>query len=283
MQSNHESVALTARLTAAQRANESRRPDRLFDDPLADLLAGEPGRALAEQMRSQMPGGVDDSYLAVRTRFLDDVVTDLLRSAELRQVVILAAGMDTRAFRLPLPNDTLLLELDQPAMVELKQGLLEDAGSVPRCRRVALPADLTHDWEATLALTDFRPQRKTVWLVEGLIGYLDAAAVDSLLDKITTLSASGSHLLLDVMGQSLLDSPWMRDWLDAFAKNDTAFVFGTDAPEELLTPRGWQAEVTTYSAAARGYGRWQYPEFPRGTPGVPQSYLVHAIRQTAGD
>lgn len=278
MQRNHEFVARTARLTAAQRAAESQRPDRLFEDPFADLLAGQPGRELAEQMLSRLPGG-DNSYIAVRTRFLDDAVTELLRSAELRQVVMLAAGMDTRAFRLPLPDDTLLLELDQPAMIELKHELLNDAGAVPRCHRVALAADLTSEWDAALTPTEFQPQRKTLWLVEGLIGYLNAAAVDGLLDKITALSAPGSHLLLDVVGQSLLDSPWMRDWLDTFVKNDTAWVFGTDEPEELLTPRGWQAEVTTYSTAARGYGRWQYPEFPRGTPGVPQSYLVHAVRQ----
>lgn len=277
MQENGESVALTARLTAARRAAESRRPDRLFDDPFADLLAGEPGRALAERMRSVAPGGGDDSYLAVRTRFLDDALVGLLSGGELGQVVLPAAGMDSRAFRLPLPPDTLVVELDQPDSIELKRELLDGAGAVPRCRRVTLGADLTGAWETTLAPTGFQPRRATVWIVEGLIGYLDAAAVNRLLDKITELSASGSHLLLDIMGQSLLDSPWMRDWLDAFTKNNTEFVFGTDEPEELLAPLGWQAEVTMYSTAAIRYGRWEFPDFPRGTPGVPHSYLVHAV------
>jgi methyltransferase (TIGR00027 family) len=147
-------------------------------------------------------------------------------------------------------------------VVELKQDLLEKAGATPQCRRVAVPTDLTGDWDTDLAATEFRAEHPTVWVVEGPLGYLDAAAVDAVLDRITGLSASDSHLLLDVIGQSLLDRPWIRPWLDRLADQDLAWTFGTDEPEELLALRGWKPEVVQYATAASRYGRWCYPGFP---------------------
>ena len=117
-----------------------------------------------------------------------------------------------------------------------------------------------------------------MWLVEGLLVYLDAAAVDLLLDRLTALSAPRSHLLCDPAGQSLLASPWMRPALAALTAAGTPWRFGTDRPEDLLVPRGWQPTVALMADVAAALGRWPFPRMPRDTPGAPQSFLVHAQR-----
>lgn len=268
-----DALAATARWTAAERARESARPDRLFDDPYAAVLAGEPGHALAERMRG---GGTwDNPTIAVRTRFFDDALAD---AGGAEQVVLLAAGMDTRAYRLDLPAATVVFELDRPELLALKDDLLETAAAKPRCTRRPVDADLSADWPAALIAAGFRADRPSVWLVEGLFAYLGPAAANRLLDRITDLSAPGCLLLADMVGRSLLDSPWMRPWLDQLAAQDMAWGFGTDQPEDLLTLRGWHPDVTTMSAAGVRLGRWPFPDLPRGTPGVPHSYLIHATR-----
>jgi hypothetical protein len=112
-------AAMTAKLAAAGRAVESRRPDRLFDDPLAGALAGDEGLRWLEQWR--LPGmPVENPTIGPRTRFFDDLVVAAVADG-VRQVVLVAGGMDTRAFRLALPADTVTFELDQPAVLAEKQ------------------------------------------------------------------------------------------------------------------------------------------------------------------
>jgi methyltransferase (TIGR00027 family) len=301
-------LAATARWIAAERARESARPDALFTDPLAAALAGEPGRALAERMG----GGGDNPTFAVRTRFFDDAITaavgptgrtaDVARSSDgdpadldpadahpttavttaaegvqcVDQVVVLAAGMDARVFRLDLPADLAWYELDRPALLAVKEQEL--AGVTPRCERYAIGCDLADDWPAALLGAGFDPARPTVWLVEGLLAYLEADAVDRLLDRLTALSAPGSHLLCDPIGESLLVSPWMRPVLAQLAEAGTPWRFGTDRPEDLLVPRGWRPTVALMADVATRLGRWPFPRMPRDTPGVPQSFLIHAER-----
>jgi len=269
-------VAGTARWTAAERARESARPDRLFDDPLAMVLAGQAGQALAEAMRGD--GTFDNPALAIRTRFFDDVITDAVTARGMRQVVLVAAGMDTRAYRLPVPQDLAWFELDRPELLELKDRELAAAGTAPRCTRRPVGVDLAGDWPPALTAAGFAAAQPTMWLIEGLIAYLDAATVHRLLDQITALSSPGSELLCDPIGRSFLDSPWMRPWLEQLAAHGIPWRFGTDQPEELLAPRGWDPTVTLFSTIGTRLGRWPFPTAPRDTPGIPQSYLVHATR-----
>jgi methyltransferase (TIGR00027 family) len=271
-------VAGTARWTAAERARESARPDRLFEDPLAETLAGEEGRALAERMRR---GGMfDGSAFAIRTRFFDDILTNSVRvRGAAAQAALVGAGMDARAYRLELPRELAWYELDRPELLALKDRVLTEVGIAPRCVRRPVGVDLTADWAGPLIAAGFDSTRPAVWLVEGLIFYLDPAAVHRLLDEITGLSAPGSELLTDTIGQSVLDSPRMRPWCDRLAEEGTPWRFGTDQPEDdLFVPRGWRPAVSLYSEVGTRLKRWPHPTFPRDTPDVPQSFLVHATR-----
>jgi methyltransferase (TIGR00027 family) len=145
----------------------------------------------------------------VRTRWYDDAIARALATG-LRQVVILAAGMDSRSYRLNWPDATRVFELDQPAVIEHKQATL--AGAVPRCERIAIRCDLAQDWVAARAgwLSAPHPQP---WLVEGLLQYLDASSVATIFSRIDALSPSGSAALYDVIGESMLRSPVMAPTL----------------------------------------------------------------------
>jgi methyltransferase (TIGR00027 family) len=212
MDTSRQAVASTGLLVAAIRANESTREDRLFNDPYAEKLAGETGRAILAAAITEA-GEQSTVQIVVRTRFLDDAL--LRATGATRQVVILAAGMDARAYRLPWPDGTTVYELDQPAVIDAKADILAD--DQPRCRRVAIGVDLANDWPAALRAGGFDPQRPTTWLIEGLLQYLDASAVRTMFDRVNALSAAGSALLYDVVGQTLLESQAMAPLLTKMA------------------------------------------------------------------
>jgi methyltransferase (TIGR00027 family) len=118
------------------------------------------------------------------------------------QVVILAAGMQSRAYRLPWAAGTTVYEVDQPQVIAIKNEAL--AGEQPRSRRVAVGIDLANDWPKALQSQGFNPSSKTVWLAEGLLQYIAAPAVDTLFARIDTLTAPGSVLMYDLVGETLL-------------------------------------------------------------------------------
>jgi len=244
------------------RARESAREDRLFADPLAAALAGDEGREVMERL-----GMRDNPTIPVRTRYVDEVLAAVQARPGPEQAVLVAAGMDTRAYRMDLPAD--VYELDRPELLALKDRLLESAR--PRSRRHPVGVDLTTDWSAALTAAGFDPARPAVWIVEGVLQYLDEADVHRLLDRVTALAAPGSHLITDVVGRSLLDFPALRPMLDALAANGMEWTFGTDEPERLLEPRGWTPEVTRISEYGGALNRWPFPP-------AAQGYLVHAVR-----
>jgi methyltransferase (TIGR00027 family) len=255
-------IAGTARWTAAMRAEESGRTDRLFTDPLAEVLAGEPGRELLVR-NGNAPA------IAIRTRFFDELVAKVAPA----QLVLVAAGMDTRAYRLGLPPDTVVYELDRPELLELKESLLEDAGARPTCDRRPVATDLAGDWLDDLLAAGFDRDRPTLWSVEGLTYYLEATEVAVLLGRITGLSAPGSELLVDFLSESLLASPSRREWLARLAERGSPWRFGCEEPAELLAD-DWSSTVATLSSVGRALNRW-----PDAAPEVAQVFLVHAVRQ----
>ncbi len=268
-----DQVAVTAQWMAAERARESGRPDRLFDDPYAEVLAGVEGRAMLAEMAA--PGDATSRTIPIRTRFFDDALLRLMDAGRIDQVVMLAAGMDTRAFRLPLPADLTLFELDRPELLALKEARLAERSARARCRRVTIGADLASDWADHLRAAGFRP-RPTIWVAEGLLVYLDVADVHHLLEAIGALSDPRDWLLTDIVGQSLLSSPQFDAWLDAFARKGMPWRFGSDDPEGLLGAHGWTAEASQYGDDDANFGRWPWPPAPRDDAGWPRSYLVRA-------
>ena len=273
MDKSREAVAGTGLLVAAIRAMESTRDDRLFTDPFADKLAGDTGRRLLAAAVAAT-GERSTTQIVVRTRFFDEALLRAARAA--KQVVILAAGMDARAYRLAWPDDTTVYELDQPAVIAAKADLLAD--DQPRCRRVAIGIDLADDWPRALQTAGFDRETPTVWLIEGLLQYLDGGAVRTLFERVDTLSAPNSTLLYDVVGKTLLESPMMATLRQSMAERGSPWLFGTDEPGELAERHGWSAIVTDIAELGNEWNRWYAPATPMNVPDVPRGYFVEASR-----
>jgi methyltransferase (TIGR00027 family) len=254
---------------AADRARESERPDRLFYDPLAGRLAGADGVELMARMEAGLPA---NPTLSIRTRFFDDALISVLTDNPIGQVVILAAGMDARAFRMRLPT---VFEIDHPDLLEVKNAHLSDASAQPLGRRVTVGADLTGEWAGPLVQSGFEAKRRAVFLAEGLLGYLEEAKVHRLFDALDLLATSGSFLLTDVSGQSALNDPSFTFWLQRMAINGIiGGRFGTDDPAALLASHGWDAVVSECGGPDANFGRWPWPPVDRSDPSAARSYLI---------
>ena len=273
--------SLPALAVAAARARETLRAGKLFDDPLASSLAGPEGVAWLECVDAALPPptGLGPSPLAVRTRFFDDFLLGALTAPSLRQVVLVAAGMDARAFRLAWPDGVTLFELDDPALLARKAEVLAAAGVAPLCTRNAVAVDLTGDWTGPLLDAGFDRARPSVWLIEGLLPYLDEAGVHALLQPLSSLAAPGSVLGGDLPGKGALASPLLAPLMALLAERGVPWRFGAESPETLFSLYGWiPSVVETWEAAGR-YGFPARPAPPRSISGVPRSFLVTARRR----
>lgn len=267
---------------AAARARESGRSDRLFQDPFAEALAGDEGFSwlrvldLSAGMFAPGPG----LYAAVRTRFFDEFLVRALEEREARQVVILAAGMDARAFRMKWPSGTRLYELDLPEVFEFKEKHLERAGAQSNCERRAVAADLRGSaWMELLAETGYQPREPSVWLAEGFLLYLDEPDVHALLDGVSSMSRARGALGADVTNRDIFLAPTEAPLLETFAWMGAPLRFGTNDPEELLARHGWRASAVQPGERGASFGRWPYPVPPRQFPGFPRSFLLTSHRE----
>jgi methyltransferase (TIGR00027 family) len=193
------SVGATATMAAAARAIATRSDRTLIDDPFAEPLVRAVGIDLLTQLAS---GAVPPDDLVeqvfidvakIRGKFYDEfflAATD----AGVTQAVILASGLDSRAYRLPWPTGTVVYEVDQPQVIEFKTRTLAELGATPTADRRVVAVDLRDDWPAALRTAGFDPALPTAWSAEGLLGYLPPEAQDRLLDTITELSAPGSRV-----------------------------------------------------------------------------------------
>ncbi|BBX24545.1 putative S-adenosyl-L-methionine-dependent methyltransferase [Mycolicibacter terrae] len=201
------SVGSTAVMVAAARAVESDSPEPLISDPYARLLVANAGtgvwetlldEALTDKLESVDPEIAAvyhhmRSYQAVRTHFFDAYFAEAV-DAGIRQVVILASGLDSRAYRLDWPAGTTVYEIDQPKVLAYKETTLAAHNVTPTAQRRAVAIDLRQDWPAALTAAGFDPAAPTAWLAEGLLMYLPADGQDRLFDQITALSAPGSRI-----------------------------------------------------------------------------------------
>ena len=207
MDNTKHAVAATGLLVAAMRAEESARDDALFHDPFAERLAGDDRRRLLAESSSQT--GQPSAPIVVRTRLFDEALLGA-HADGVSQVVIVAAGMDARSFRLPWHDGVTVYEVDQPQVIAIKEERL--AGARPRCQRVAVGVDLADDWPKTLQSQGFNSSAPTVWTIEGLLQYIEAPDVDRLFERVDALSAPGSVLLYDVVGKALLEAPFLQNY-----------------------------------------------------------------------
>jgi methyltransferase (TIGR00027 family) len=274
----NDMLAFTSRWTAAARARESQRSDRLFNDPWAAALAGDAGKAAFERSAGSQDS-ILDTYLAIRTRFFDDFLMWVTYRQGVRQVVLIAAGMDTRAYRLLFPPYTHVFELDRPAVLNRKAEIMSAIGAKALFFHRLVGVDLNIPWDGDLLEAGFNPRQRAVWLMEGCLYYLAEGAVLDLFDLVTDLSTSLSWLAFDVANPATLASPWMKDGIRELEKLGIAWRFTTDAPEAIVEERGWAARVMQPGEEGANYGRWAYPTTPRTDANIPRSYLVTAKAQ----
>jgi methyltransferase (TIGR00027 family) len=276
--SDRKTLALTARWTASARAHESKRGDRLFNDPYAEILAGKEGREWFDRMSKAQDGG---NFLAIRTRFFDDFLLRATIEQQARQVILVAAGMDTRGFRLSWRSQTKLFELDQPKILEEKDQILYSIGAKPSCWRKTVGVDLMENsWTGILQNAGFDARQVSVWLMEGLLNYLPESAVMRLLDLVTAQAVPGSWLGLDVINRETLSSHWTRSMIKSLENAGVPYQFAIDEPEKLLAKRGWSATVFQPGDEGANFNRWPYPVMPRSVAGFPRGLFVTAKRIT---
>jgi methyltransferase (TIGR00027 family) len=256
-------VSKTALGVAFVRAQESRRPDRLFDDPYAlAFLAAAPGAFpavpdVAEPAGPEMTGlgAVLGWQVVIRTRCYDDYLT-AAGHAGCRQVVLLAAGLDTRAYRLAWPDGTRLFEVDLPEVLDFKQQVLTDRSARPGCRRTVVAADLRGPWPQHLIDSGFDPGSATAWLVEGLFIYLSADEVTRLLGDITALSGPGSQIAFEhgsPADSTMFGEDWTRPGMREFTDLWKGGL-GDEAPA-WMTGHGWRVRTQDAAGLGESFGR----------------------------
>ena len=248
-------LGTTALSVAACRATESARIDAWFHDELAQHVLAA---AIAPPAVSR--GLV--RWVAVRTRFLDELVVGAVADG-IRQVVIVGAGLDARAYRLALPRDLTVFEIDHAEVLTLKQHLLDELELMSECRRRVVVADLVADeWLQLLTGTGWAPVQPTVWVTEGLLVYLNHEERTQLLTQLSSASAIGSVLgaTLSTRTDNLAHPLW--------------HPAATADPKQWLDQCGWQATVQTMAEASAAFGRPIPPPFDTSTKGR----LVRAVR-----
>lgn len=298
------SVGTTAVMVAAARAAETASADPLITDPYARMLVDRAGGGVWNLMMDEDwvarvvdidPEAADivahmRSYQAVRTRFFDDFFAAAC-AAGIRQVVILASGLDSRAYRLDWPAGTTVYEIDQPKVLEYKQTVLNDNGVQARAERREVAVDLRHDWPKALCEAGFDAAQQTAWLAEGLLMYLPADAQDRLFAQITELSAPGSRIAVETAPKQAEDRRRVMRERFELIKEKLGVTDSLDIGElmyndpdraevaDWLDAHGWDSAAVQSAAEMRRLGRWGLPDDPDTPPEDSFSMFVTATRR----
>jgi methyltransferase (TIGR00027 family) len=261
------SVGATATGVAVGRALASRGPNPLITDPFAEPLVRAVGVDFFTRVASGEldPAQVDDNgdfgfarmadMMGIRTRFFDDF---FMAAADdgIRQAVILASGLDARAYRLPWPSGTTVFEIDQARVIEFKTATLAELGATPTAELRTVPVDLRHDWPAALRAAGLDPTKPTAWSAEGLMPFLPPDAQDRLLDNVTGLSPAGSQLATENLRgpgdavQAMADH--MREATDQWREHgfdiemtDLWYAGDRNDVVDYLSTHGWTAVTSS--------------------------------------
>ena len=259
------SVGYTALLVAGWRALHALSAQPLVRDEYAKLfIAASQDPYLAGVLAN--PGTTEDEtafprLYGVQTRFFDDFFS-FAGEAGIRQAVIVAAGLDSRTYRLEWPDGTTVFEVDLPKVLEFKARVLEERGATPKARRIEVAADLRTDWPTPLKAAGFDPRSPSAWSVEGVLPYLTEDAQDALFARISELCAPGSRVAVGALG-SRLD----REQLAALEADHPGVNMSGDVdfsaltyepksdPAEWLTAHGWAVQpVRNTLELQAGYG-----------------------------
>jgi methyltransferase (TIGR00027 family) len=264
------SVGAMATMAAAQRALASSGPHPLIDDPFAAPLVRAVGVDFLTRLVNGQIQNPDSQRMAqrvaVRTRFYDQFFSDATEKG-IRQAVILAAGLDARAYRLPWPPGTVVYEVDVPQVTEFKSSTLQSLGAEPTVERRTVAVDLRDDWPAALWAAGFDPDAAAAWSAEGLLIYLPPDAQDALFDRITAFSGTGSQLATEFVPDTAIFADGSLRRFDqqmsqlGFDTNFSELVYQGERSHiiEYLTGRGWQVSPRTVGElhAANGF---DYPD-----------------------
>ena len=275
------SVGSTAVMVAAARARETESADPLIVDPFARVLVDGAGtgmwetfidESVTERIKAADPEAAAIfenmlGYQAVRTHFFDAFFTDAANSG-IRQVVILASGLDARAYRLKWPAGTVVFEIDQPKVLEYKSQTLAAHGATATATLREVAIDLRQDWPTALRAAGFDPTAPTAWLAEGLLMYLPAEAQDTLFTEITALSAPGSRVSAEAIGhrdeerREQMRMRWekMADEIGLERPVDISDLTYNDSHRadltEWLGAHGWIASGRKSTDEMRSLNRW---------------------------
>ncbi|OBA61314.1 SAM-dependent methyltransferase [Mycobacterium sp. 1100029.7] len=281
------SVGATAVMVALARAAETAGDNPLIRDQFAEVLVSTPElESVREQVSAWWAGEPDDDsgngavdanhmvdYQAVRTHFFDAYFADA-SGAGIRQVVILAAGLDSRAYRLDWPAGVTVYEIDLPKVLEYKADTLAGHGAAPRADRRPVPVDLRHDWPQALRDNGFDADQPTAWLAEGLLPFLPAAAQEAMFASIDALSAPGSRVAVENFGiEAAKRQEAEQRWQELKAKReargqDTSFNpfdlwfedEGRPDCGDWFTAQGWTVRTVNARDEAARLGREQHSD-----------------------
>jgi methyltransferase (TIGR00027 family) len=300
-----QSVGATALGVAAARAAETESENPLINDPFARVFVEAAGEGMwsiysnptllakAIEIEPDVQPRIQlmIDFMATRTAFIDQFFLGAA-DAGVRQVVILAAGLDARAWRLPWPDGTVVYELDQPKVLDFKSKTLREHGAQPSAQLVNVPIDLRQDWPKALREAGFDASRPTAWSAEGLVRYLSSEAQDLLFERIHSLSVAGSRLASNVPGAGFTDPQVvqreredMQRMRAAAAKVVNAEITDYDDlwyPEERtpvdgwLREHGWDVSAATFAELMARYSR-SIPEDAQDS--MPSTRYVSAQRR----
>lgn len=267
-------IGITALAVAAARAVETSRPDALIQDPYAARFVEEarPPVPMPTTAAEAAADGAQEywldtsSYIAIRTKAFDDFFQDAA-AAGVTQAVVLASGLDVRAFRLQWPAGTVVFEIDQPLVLDFKLRVLREQGVAASCEHRPVAVDLRNDWAAALEAAGFDRSRPTAWLAEGLLPYLPPEAEQELFQEIHRLSAPGSRFAVETFGNT-----WAAQGEEAAEGSvrslgfDITGLIHTDArprPADRLEDLGWRTRSVRAEETAAGHGRPLSEEFAK--------------------
>lgn len=268
--SNHK-LGLTAHWTAAVRAQENNRADPLFTDPWATMLAGNEGREwiAGKSIESVVP-------ILLRTRYFDDYLQHIASEPQVHQIILMAAGLDTRAYRLNWPEQTQIFEMDQSSVLEEKEAILNAVGARPACKRRTVKVDLTGTWSDSLITAGFDPQEPSGWLLEGFLFYIPNETIIETLSTVSRLAVSGSRLGFDIVNSVSLTHPLTQPWIEMQANAGAPWIGTMDDPIGFLTARGWKASLTQAGQPDANFNRWPFPVIPTMMSDMPHNWFVTA-------